>query len=169
MTTPSTKRNIIVPCTLEVTINFSRYITALKSEFKKLRWLLQQKRQFTVKLQVRLLGYSMLVTLCKISEVYFCLLAAKDFRVKTKNGRFTSTGSRCRKKLQYENLTSLFCKLGQKLPQKACSAIILFLFLHSTKEITDLWLCRCRCRRQLLNSPKRACANLGKPEVKWFS
>ena len=128
LTTPSTKRNIIVPCTLEVTINFSCYITALKSEFKKLRWLLQQKRQLTVKLQVRLLGYSMLVTLCKISEVYFCLLAANNFRVKTKNGRFTSTGSCCRKKLQYENLTSLFCRLGQKLPQKACSAIIFFIF-----------------------------------------
>ena len=108
MTTPSTKRNIIVPCTLEVTVNFSRYIIALKSEFRKLRWLLHQKRQFTIKLKVRLLGYSMLVTLCKISEVYFCLLAANDFHVKTKNGSFTSTGSRCRKKLKYENLTSLF-------------------------------------------------------------
>jgi len=127
LTTLSTKRNIIVPCTLEVTINFSRYINALKSEFRKLRWLLQQKRQFTVKLQVRLLGYSMLVTLCKIGEVYFCLLAVNDFRVKTKNGRFTSTGSRCRKKLKYENLTSLFCRLGQKLHQKACSAIIFYI------------------------------------------
>ena len=110
MTSPSTKRNIIVPCILEVTVNFTRYITALKSEIRKLRWLLQQKRQFTVKLKVRLLGYSMLVTLCKISDVYFCLLAANDFRVKTKNGSFTSTGSRCRKKLKYENLTSLFCR-----------------------------------------------------------
>ena len=78
----------------------------------------------------------MLVTLCKISGVYFCLLAANDFRVKTKNGSFTSTGSRCRKKLKYENLTSLFCRKVTEV--KNCTkkrAARLFFYIQPRKSL----------------------------------
>ena len=38
------------------------------------------------------------------------------------------------------------------LNQKACCTCSTIIFLHSTNEITDLWRCRWRCRRQILNS-----------------
>ena len=38
------------------------------------------------------------------------------------------------------------------LHQKACRTCSTIIFLHSTNEIIDLWRCRWRCRRQILNS-----------------
>ena len=38
------------------------------------------------------------------------------------------------------------------LHQKACCTCSRILFLHSTNQIIDLWRCRWRCRRQILNS-----------------
>ena len=38
------------------------------------------------------------------------------------------------------------------LHQKACRTCSMIIFLHSTNQIIDLWRCRWRCRRQILNS-----------------
>ena len=38
------------------------------------------------------------------------------------------------------------------LHQKACRTCSTIIFLHSTNQIIDLWRCRWRCRRQILNS-----------------
>ena len=38
------------------------------------------------------------------------------------------------------------------LHQKACRTCSTIIFLHSTNGIIDLWHCRWRCRRQILNS-----------------
>ena len=38
------------------------------------------------------------------------------------------------------------------LHQKACRTCSTIIFLHSTNQIIDLWRCRGRCRRQILNS-----------------
>ena len=40
----------------------------------------------------------------------------------------------------------------ETLHQKACRTCSTIIFLHSTNQINDLWRCRWRCRRQLLNS-----------------
>ena len=39
------------------------------------------------------------------------------------------------------------------LHQKACRMCSTIIFLHSTNQIFNLWRCRWRCRRQILNSP----------------
>ena len=38
------------------------------------------------------------------------------------------------------------------LHKKACRTCSTIIFLHSTNQIIDLWRCRWRCRRQILNS-----------------
>ena len=63
--------------------------------------------------------YSMLITSYKIGEVHFLLLGTNGFHVKAKNGRFTAPGSRCRQNLKYENFTSLFGRLRQKIAAKS--------------------------------------------------
>ena len=40
----------------------------------------------------------------------------------------------------------------RQLDQKACRTCSTIIFLHSTNQIFDLWRCRWRCRRQILNS-----------------
>ena len=61
----------------------------------------------------------MLITSYKIGEVHFLLLGTNGFHVKAKNGRFTAPGSRCRQNLKYENFTSLFGRLRQKIAAKS--------------------------------------------------
>ena len=61
----------------------------------------------------------MLIPLYKIGEVHFLLLGTNGFHVKAKNGRFTAPGSRCRRNLKYENFTSLFGRLRQKIAAKS--------------------------------------------------
>ena len=39
----------------------------------------------------------------------------------------------------------------KNLHQKACRTCSTIIFLHSTNEISDLWRCCCRCRRQIFN------------------
>ena len=60
----------------------------------------------------------MLVTFYIMGEVYFRLLGTNGLRVKAKNGRFTAAGSRCRY-LKYENFTSSFGRLRQKIAPKS--------------------------------------------------
>ena len=45
------------------------------------------------------------------------------------------------------------------LQQKSCCSTNIF--LHSTNQIIDLWRCRWRCRRQILNSPIDAVNTVG--------
>ena len=71
----------------------------------------------------------MLVTY-EISDVYFRLLGTDDFDVKVKNERFTATGSRCRRNLKFETLTSSLERLRQRLHQKECRACSKVTFLN---------------------------------------
>ena len=61
----------------------------------------------------------MLTTSYKIGEVHFRLLGTNGFQIKAKNGRFAAAGSRCRQNLKYENFTSLFQPLRQKIAAKS--------------------------------------------------
>ena len=63
--------------------------------------------------------FSMLVTLCKASELYFRLLGTNGFHMKAENERFTASGSRCRQNLKYENFTSSFARLRQNIAPKS--------------------------------------------------
>ena len=68
-------------------------------EFKRLRRLLQRKCHFKI---VVCVGYSVLqllivlVTFCKIGQVFFHLIGTNGFHAKEKNERFTAAGLRCR-------------------------------------------------------------------------
>ena len=135
----------------------------------------------------------MLITLYKLGELHFSLLGTNGFHVKAKSERFTAASSHCCQNLKYENFTSSFGRLRQKiapkcvphvqhdyfssfnqwnhwfvalsltssnlkfpyvktLHQKSCRTCSTIIFLHSTNEIIDLWRCRWRSRRQILNS-----------------
>ena len=61
----------------------------------------------------------MLVALYKVCEVHFRLLGTNGFNIKAKNERFTAAGSRCRQNLKYENFTSSFTRLRQKIALKS--------------------------------------------------
>ena len=61
----------------------------------------------------------MLITSYKIGEVHFRLLGTNGFQVQAKNGRFAAAGSRSRQNLKYENFTSLFERLRQKIAAKS--------------------------------------------------
>ena len=63
--------------------------------------------------------YSKLVTLYKIGELHFRLLGANGFQAKAKKERFTAASSRCRQNLKYENFTSSFGRLRQKIAPKS--------------------------------------------------
>ena len=52
-------------------------------------------------------------------KMHFRLLGRNLFNVKERNERFTAAGSCCRRRTSYENFTSSFGRLGQKLHQKA--------------------------------------------------
>ena len=60
----------------------------------------------------------MLVRLYEIGQVSFCLLRTNGFQRKAENERFSAVGSRCRQNLTYENFTSSFGRLRQKIPSK---------------------------------------------------
>ena len=98
--------------------------------------------------------YSKLVTLYKLSEVYFRLFGTNGFRAKAKNERFSAAGSRCHQNFKFENVTSRrrLADYVKKLHQKACCTCSTIILPHSTNQIIDFWCCRCRCRRQILNS-----------------
>ena len=71
-----------------------------------------------VTLKLNLRDYSMLITLRKIGGVHFRWLGTNGFHVKANNERFTDVNSRCRQNLKYENFTSSFGRLRQKLAPK---------------------------------------------------
>ena len=61
----------------------------------------------------------MLVTLYKIGEVHFrSVLGTNGFHEKTQKERFAAAGSRCHQNLKYENFTSSFGRLRQKVARK---------------------------------------------------
>ena len=92
----------------------------------------------------------MLITLYKIGGVQFCLLGTNGFHVKAKKERFTAASFRC-----YQNQSNMkilrrcLADYVKTLHQKACRTCSTIIFLHSTKQIIDLWHCRWRCRRQI--------------------
>ena len=61
---------------------------------------------------------------------------------------------RCRQNLKFENFTSSFGRLRQKIAPKSMPHVQHdYFFPHSTNQIIDLWRCRFRCRcRHFLNS-----------------
>ena len=69
----------------------------------------------------------MLITLYKIGEVRFRLLGSDGFHIKANNERFTAVGSQCRQNLKYENFTSSFGRLRQKIAPKKRAARLSFL------------------------------------------
>ena len=61
----------------------------------------------------------MLVALYKTDEVSFHLIGTNGFHAKAKNERFTAARSGCRQNFKYENFTSSFGKLRQKIAPKS--------------------------------------------------
>ena len=124
-------------------------------EFKKQRRLLQRKRHMKIELCVKLsvlqwfqVGHLMY----KIGAVYFRLLGTNVFHAKAKNERLSAASSRCRQNLKYENFTTSLADYVKILHQKACRTCSTIIFPHSNNQVIDLWRCRDRCRRHLLNS-----------------
>ena len=74
------------------------------------------------------------------------------FHVKAKNERFTAASFRCRQKLKVKTSRCRLADYVKTSHQKACRTCSTIIFLHSTNQIIDLWRCRWRCRRQILNS-----------------
>ena len=60
----------------------------------------------------------MLFKLYVIGEVYFRLFGRDGFHVKAEIQKFTAAGLRCRQNPKYENFTSSFCSLRQKIAPK---------------------------------------------------
>ena len=91
-------------------------------EFKKLRRLPQQIRHFKIKLYLglRVLRLFHVGHVVQISELYFY--------VKAENETFTAAGLRCRQNPKYENFTSSFRRLRQKLHQRACHTCSTIIF-----------------------------------------
>ena len=74
----------------------------------------------------------LILTSYKIGEVHFRLLGTNGFHVKAKNERFTAAGSRCGQNHKYENFTSLFGRLRQKIAAKGVQHVqhdYFFLFI----------------------------------------
>ena len=86
--------------------------------------------------------YSMLVTLCKISEVHFRLFGTNGFHVKAKCQRLTAAGSRCHENLKNESLTSSFGRLRQKIGPwgDMCLRVT-----NVTPLTLSIWLLTCFC------------------------
>ena len=61
----------------------------------------------------------MLVKLYKVGEMQFRLLGTNGFHIKAKKERFSAASWRCRLNLKYENFTSLFDRLRQKIAPKS--------------------------------------------------
>ena len=98
--------------------------------------------------------YSMFITLYKLGEVHFRLLGTNGFYVKAKSERF-SVLLRARVVVRISNMKTSRCRLVDYVKtsqQKACRTCSTIVFLHWTNQIIDLWTCRWRCRRQILNS-----------------
>ena len=62
----------------------------------------------------------MLVTLHKVSELYFRVLGMNGFHGKAENERFIVAVSRCRQNLKYENFKYFSGRLREKIAPKAC-------------------------------------------------
>ena len=81
------------------------------------------KENVTLKLNFALswvsCDYSMLITLYKIGGVHFRLLGTDGFHLKAKNERFNHASSRWRQNIKFENFTSSFGRLRQKIAPKS--------------------------------------------------
>ena len=100
--------------------------------------------------------YFMLVRLYKIGGVHFRLLGTNAFHLKLKNEGFTAASLRCLRTSDMKISRLRLADYVKTLHQKACHTCSTIIFLHSTNKIIDLWRCRWRCRRQILNSLRAA-------------
>ena len=91
----------------------------------------------------------MFATLCRRSVLLFVWYEL--FSLRGREWKIIAAGLRCRQNLGYENFTSSFGRLRQKLHQKACRTCST-IFPHSTNQIIDLWRRRGRFRRHFANS-----------------
>lgn len=82
--------------------------------------LLQRKRRIKIELSAKCLirEYSMLV-IYEIGEVYFRLLGTNGFHAKAENERLTASAWHYRPNLKYENFTSSFARVIQRIAPKS--------------------------------------------------
>ena len=122
-------------------------------EFKKLRRQLQRKRHIKIELCVKL-------SLLRLFHVDYVVQNRRTalslawyewFSCKGKEWKIYCCEFALSSEPQIWNFTSSFHYV-KTLHQKACRTCSTIIFLHSTNQIIDLWRCRWRCRRQILNS-----------------
>ena len=97
--------------------------------------------------------YSMLITSYKIGGVHFRLFGMNGFHVKAL--RMKDLLLRAPVVVRTSHMKISRRRLAdyvKTLHQKVCRTCSTITFLHSTNEIIDLWHCRWRCHRQILNS-----------------
>ena len=128
-------------------------------EFKKLRRQLQGKRHIKIELCVKL----SLLRLFHVDHVVqnrrsaLSLAGHRWFSSKDKEWKIYS----CELALSSEPQIWKFHVVVWQTTSKQCTkkraarAARLFFFIQLTIQIIDLWRCRWRCRRQILNSPMR--------------
>lgn len=98
--------------------------------------------------------YSMLVTLCKISEGYSRFLGTNGFHGKAKNDKSTAAGWRCRQNLSDENFASLSSRLRLRCVPKSEPLAKHGYFSSFNQSSLICGVCRCRSRGRFLNSPR---------------
>ena len=124
-------------------------------EFKKLRRSPQRKQHLKISLFVRFSVSTIIPWLSRYTKqgkCTFSFFGTNAFHVKAEDEKLIAADLRCRQSLKYENFTSSFGRLCQKLHQKSCRTCSTIIFPHSTNQIINLWGCRGRCRRHFLNS-----------------
>ena len=150
-------------CNIASVVTFSK---TRNKEFKKLRRQVQGKRHIKIELCAKL----SLLRLFHVDHVVQNRRSALSLAWHEwfHNERFTTASSRCRHNLKYENFTSSFARLRQNIAPKACCTCSTIIFLHSTNQIIDLWRCRWRCRRQILNSLMSVYYDIKRWPTEWY-
>ena len=122
---------------------------------KKLRRLLQRKRQIKIELCARLSVLLLLhvghVVQNRQSTLFACLartIFMQKQRMKNILLRARDVDRTSKIKISRRRLTEYV----ENFHQKACRTCSTIIFPRSTNQSIDLWLCRCRCRRHFLNS-----------------
>ena len=100
-----------------MTFSLSSTSCLLKLSIKKLRRPLQRKRHIKIELCIRLsvLWLFHVGHVAQNRRSALSLAWYECFQAKAKNEKFTAASSRCRQNLKYENFTSSFGRLSQKI------------------------------------------------------
>ena len=128
----------------------SEAVSEVNREFKKLQRQLQGKRHIKIELCVKL-------SLLRLFHVDHVIQNRRSALSLVWHVWFSCKGEEwkiycCELQLSSEPQIWKFHVVVKTLHQKACRTCSTIIFLHSTNEISDLWRCRWRCRRQVLNS-----------------